>query len=472
MDSASLIVIAVLIGISGFLLFLWRKSLKAFDSLRDENDSLRQKYAPILDMEADVEKKRNEYNGLIAKFKALKPNFEKKHEQLSWDYNEQLKIYRRLKSEVDKIYGNLEAMSFGIYEPYFEFDTPEKFKSAIREVREQQKSLIKDDKATSCDTEWQVGGSKAEGQKMVKKQTKLMLRAFNGECDAAISKVKWNNVLGMEERIRKSLDAINKTGESMNISIVPQYLNLKLKELRLNHELAEKQYQIKEEQRQIREEMREEEKARRELEKAQKDAEKEEQRYQQALEKARLELQEAHGAEAEKYAEQIQQLEQQLAEAHEKSQRAISRAQETKSGHVYVISNVGSFGEDVYKIGMTRRLEPLDRVRELGDASVPFLFDVHAMIFSHNAPELERELHNIFDHRRLNLVNNRKEFFQVNLNDIEEAVTSKGLEVEFTKIAEAHEYRESVVKRRSLKESRSKSEQEEVELTDSFPETI
>ncbi|MCP8689978.1 DUF4041 domain-containing protein [Marinobacterium sedimentorum] len=470
MESVSIIV--TLVVIAGFLFFRWRKSVRAAAALRDENESLRQKYAPILDVEAEVEKQRDEYNTLIAKFKALKPNFEKKHEQLSWDYNEQLNIYRRLKREMDRLYGNVEAMSFGIYEPYFEFETPEKFKETIKEVREQQKALIKDERAASCDTDWQVGGSKTEGRKMIKRQTKLMLRAFNGECDAAISKVKWNNVLGMEERIRKSLDAINKTGESMNVSITPQYLNLKLKELRLNHELAEKQYQIKEEQRQIREEMREEEKARRELEKAQQDAQKEEQRYQQVLEKARLELQEAHGAEAEKYAEQIQQLEQQLADAHEKSQRAISRAQETKSGHVYVISNEGSFGEDVYKIGMTRRLEPLDRVRELGDASVPFLFDVHAMIFSHNAPELERELHNHFDHRRLNLVNNRKEFFHINLDEIEEAVTKKGLNVEFTKIAEAHEYRESVVKRRSLNESQSERAKEEVELADGFPESI
>ncbi len=111
-------------------------------------------------------------------------------------------------------------------------------------------------------------------------------------------------------------------------------------------------------------------------------------------------------------------LEKQLKEAQKKGERAVSRAQMTKSGVVYVISNIGSFGHGVYKIGMTRRLEPLDRVRELGDASVPFPFDVHAMILSDNAPELEKKLHKFFNERRLNLVNNRKEFFNVSLEDI------------------------------------------------------
>jgi len=125
-------------------------------------------------------------------------------------------------------------------------------------------------------------------------------------------------------------------------------------------------------------------------------------------------------------------------------------AQQTKSGHVYVISNIGSFGDNVYKIGMTRRLEPLDRVKELGDASVPFIFDVHAMIYSDDAPALENSLHKLFDSQRVNLVNSRKEFFKVTLEEIELQAKKTSSSVEFIKTAEAKDYNESKAIRMQL----------------------
>ena len=133
----------------------------------------------------------------------------------------------------------------------------------------------------------------------------------------------------------------------------------------------------------------------------------------------------------------------------------------TKSGHIYVISNIGSFGDEVFKIGMTRRLEPLDRVKELGDASVPFSFDVHAMIFSENAPELENHLHSIFNNKRVNLINNRKEFFRIPLKEIEEVVKSKHGDIEFTKIVEAKEYRETIALAEQEKSKKSIDEKVE-----------
>jgi len=190
--------------------------------------------------------------------------------------------------------------------------------------------------------------------------------------------------------------------------------------------------------------MREEEKVRREIEKAKREAETEEYRYAKALEQARAEMDRASGAQLVVLKEKMEALQAQLDEAHAKMERAVSRAQLTKSGHVYVISNIGSFGDGVVKIGLTRRLEPLDRVKELGDASVPFGFDVHAMIFSDNAPELEYTLHNIFDARRVNQVNRRKEFFRVSLGEIEKEVHKNNAEIEFTKLAEAKEYRETL----------------------------
>ena len=145
-----------------------------------------------------------------------------------------------------------------------------------------------------------------------------------------------------------------------------------------------------------------------------------------------------------KFEGQIAELEIKWKEAEERNQRAISMAQQTKSGHVYIISNIGSFGENVYKIGMTRRLEPLDRVRELGDASVPFPFDVHAMIWCENAPTLETDLHRFFVKTQLNKTNPRKEFFKLSLKDIREKIEGMNVATKWTMLAEAAQYRESL----------------------------
>jgi hypothetical protein len=190
--------------------------------------------------------------------------------------------------------------------------------------------------------------------------------------------------------------------------------------------------------------MREEEQAQRELERARLDAEKEEKRYQDALAKARLEAEKAVGAKQEKLLGQVAELERKLAEAEARKARAIAQAQLTRSGHVYVISNVGAFGEEVFKIGMTRRLDPFERVKELGDASVPFEFDVHAVIYSDDAPGLENKLHRQFHWRRVNRVNERKEFFRVGIDEIAAAVRAERAEIEIVRAPEAAEYRKTL----------------------------
>ena len=155
-------------------------------------------------------------------------------------------------------------------------------------------------------------------------------------------------------------------------------------------------------------------------------------------------MESASAAERARFQQRVDELNQKLAEAEAKNQRAKSMAQQTRAGNVYVISNIGSFGEDVLKIGMTRRLEPMDRIYELGDASVPFDFDVHAMITTDDAPTLERELHAAFDSKRVNQVNLRKEFFRVGVHELRDFVASKGLTASFTMAAEAREYRETL----------------------------
>ena len=117
-----------------------------------------------------------------------------------------------------------------------------------------------------------------------------------------------------------------------------------------------------------------------------------------------------------------------------------------KAGYVYIISNIGAFGENVYKIGMNRRLDPMERIDELGDASVPFKFDVHAMIFSEDAPALENQLHKAFESKKLNKINSRKEFFNVSLSEIKKVVRQNfDKTVEWTDIAEAEQYRQSII---------------------------
>ena len=195
------------------------------------------------------------------------------------------------------------------------------------------------------------------------------------------------------------------------------------------------------------EEEREEREAQREYERAIKKALKDEEKAQEALEQKKREIAEAQTQEKiQKLQEQIQGLEKALVNARELRERAMSMAQQTKIGYVYVISNIGSFGKDVYKIGMTRRLDPMERVLELSNASVPFPFDVHTFIYSEDAPALEADLHRRFDAKKVNSINYRKEYFHVTLDEIKAALKEKGVDAQFVDEPDAFQYRESLVK--------------------------
>lgn len=353
----------------------------------------------------------------------------------------------KLRVEQSALDEESNLQSFGFYRPRYDFSSSEIYQAKLERIRDRQKELLKDKSAAICRTVWTVNGSVTEGRKQISQTLKLILRAFNGESDAAIAKVTYKNVNVMETRIKKAWEVINGLVGVQNCEITRVYLDLKLEELHLAYEYEEKVQAEKEEQRRIREQMREEEIAQRELEKARLEAEREEQRYEEALRKAQEEVERAAGAKQLKLQSQIEALQKKLEEAHVNKERAISRAQLTRSGHVYVISNIGSFGEHVYKIGMTRRLDPLDRVHELGDASVPFEFDVHAMIYSDDAPALETALHRAFHERRINLINEKKEFFQVDIEEIARTVRRMHGEIEITRLAEAEQYRKTVAMR-------------------------
>lgn len=366
-----------------------------------------------------------------------------KKRDLAAEYQQGRALYDALKAEVTLLEENLEDISFGIYRPHFTFQTSDEYKTALEELWQTEKAMVKNGTAVVCRGSWEVSGSRQAGERMTKQYTKLLLRSFNAECDAAVARVTWNNLPTMWERIKKSFDALNKLGTVMQMEILEPYRDLKLRELSLTHEQEEKKQQEKEEARRVREQMREEEKVQRELAAAAEEADKEEKATEKALNRAKQDAEKLDEQGRALMAARIEQLEAQLAAAHAQKERVKAQAELTKCGHVYILSNMGSFGEEIVKIGMTRRLEPRERVAELGDASVPFPFDLHTLIYTDNAPGLETELQTHFWEHRINLANDRKEFFRVPIADVEAYLCERGLKCTFNRLAEAKEYRQT-----------------------------
>ena len=319
--------------------------------------------------------------------------------------------------------------------PKYDFANSSLCKDELERIREKAKEMVRNNTAVICKTDWTVNGSISKGKKMINDKIKMNLKSFNNGCDYIISSMKYSTYNSSLNKINKLFNDINRLSTTNDIEITKDYLNLKVEELNLAFVYAELKEEEKEEQRRIREQMREEAKRQAELEEKRKTINKEQQHYENELKRA---------LERNRDAELIRKLRERIAEL-ENSKKDVDKLEATvKAGYVYIISNEGSFGENCYKIGTTRRLNPLDRVDELGNASVPFRFDVHALIFSEDCFELESKLHKIFDSKRVNKINKRKEFFNVTLDEIVDVVNNKlGLNVEFTLEAIAKEYRES-----------------------------
>ena len=406
--------VSVAIGLLILVIYLMRLVVKQKRNLN--------RFRGILDVEAEEEKVKAT---LEAEKKEINTAITKLHQQQDKIQDETSRAEGKLASlnrELSTLEDEVNIQSHGLYQPKYDLGFSTELKNRLDQIRKHQKAMIREKTAIICSTDWTVNNNRTEGRKMTNRQIQLMARAFNGECDSIIPKVRYNNYSRIVDRMTRAYDAINKLGEPQSCRIQESYYNLKIDELVVVHEYQEQLQFEKEEQRRINEQIREEQRAQRELEKAQQEAEKEEKRYQRALDKARQEIDQATGKRQEKLQSEIQRLNELLLESQTNKERAMSRAQMTRSGHVYIISNIGSFGENVYKIGMTRRLEPTDRVRELGDASVPFRFDIHAMIYSEDAPSLENHLHRLLESRSVNRINSRKEFFNVSLEEIEEIV--------------------------------------------------
>lgn len=435
-----------------------------------ENAQLKSQIAELQNQNSILQKKVDELQNLLTpehlKLHSLTDAIRLKQDELDELDKTKQSTIQEMKDVATKLLGlkmqvvetdeTILLQSFGLYEPQYSFSSSTQYKDRLDEIRAEQKAMVKKGTAVTGATDWTVNGNRTQGQKMVKDTQKLLLRAFNTECDELIGKIKFNNIESIEKRIRASREAISRLGTIMNIHISARYLDLKIEELHLAYEYAVKKQEEKENIKRIRAEQREQAKLEREIEAARRKLMKEQAHCENEL--ARMLKQDTSTMtpdEKAAYDAKKMELEEQLSEVEKGIADVDYREANQKAGYVYVISNIGSFGENIYKIGMTRRLDPMERVDELGDASVPFKFDVHAMIFSDDAPALEAALHKAFEDRKVNMVNTRREFFNVTLEEIENVIKENfDKTVEFTEAAQAQQYRESELIRQSIAASK------------------
>lgn len=341
----------------------------------------------------------------------------------------------------------VQLESFSLYEPKYQLTNSIYYKNRLDEIRDEQKRSAKGLSAeVDAWDSYAVEFTKTQWKKLRKDALKLALRSFNSESEYCVDNVKFSNVEKMEERIRRSFETCNKLLNTMDVLWKDIVLARKLQELYLAHEYQIKRQEEKEAARQAREDQREQEKLGREIREARAKIEKERRHFTSALQKLQLRFGAANDQqERDDLQARINEISSQNSKLDEEEKLLDYREQNARAGYVYVISNIGAFGEGIFKIGMTRRLEPLERVDELGDASVPFRFDVHALVFSDNAPALETKLHSHFAAGRLNKVNGRKEFFRADLKEIEAVIRANyDAVIEVIHAAPAEQYRESL----------------------------
>ena len=412
-----------------------RALLTELQATRDEMNSERVQMARILELNerlvAALEDERAQNDFLVKRINELGAlscvELEAKRIQLESHIDQQRKRFeientkinealQVAQNELDRVREQIvdaaEAeilQEVGIYHYQHPLSDVVAYEAALERLQASIKAMAKQDgAAVLADSGWTVNGSAAEGQAMLRDYSKLMLRAFNAEADNLVRFLKPHKLSSAVERLNKVAATIERLGRTMKIRIAPQYLQLRIDELNLTADYLQKQAEQKEIERVERERLREERKAQQEIEREKQRLEKERQHYSNALNTLI-----AKGDE-----EGAIRLRTQLAEVEQNIESVEARSANIRAGYVYVISNIGSFGEQMIKVGMTRRLDPLDRIRELSDASVPFNFDIHALFFSNDAVGIEAALHEKLGHLRVNLVNPRREFFKATPTEV------------------------------------------------------
>lgn len=339
---------------------------------------------------------------------------------------------------------SLELQEFGFFERQYKFSDSTKYKEALDNLRNCQKDLVRSGQAGRIIVPMLLNDNKSKGRAMQNQLIKAAIRGFNGEADALLVKVTVSNVEKKIQALKQAFQQLNKMYSRNQIEITIPYLNLKIEELSLAAEFELQKQEEKELLREQREKEREDKKLQAEIKAKRKQLEKDREHFKNMITKVTELLKEAKNDEVDELMRQLSEYQDKLSELDEIEEDIDYREGHATAGYVYVISNIGSFGEDVYKIGVTRRLEPLERIRELSSASVPFQFDVHALIFSEEAFALETELHNQLANYKVNKVNGRKEYFKVPFEKIKELLDKhEELTVELNENAEAFEYRQT-----------------------------
>ena len=365
---------------------------------------------------------------------------EKRIEFLNNQYSSNQQSFQISKCELEKEILSLEQDVLCKHYVFSDYDalTSEECKNKLTLLKAEEQEAIK---SSSMITTIPVGN-----KKQLESNSKQILRCFNSECDNVLLNLSVKNIDSSRNKITKSFETLNKVFTVDGVQMNRALLEYKLEELNLVYTYELKKEQEKELQKAIKEQMLEEEKVRKEIEHQKAKIEKDQTQCSNEINKLMGYMQKTNNdVEKQLYIDKINELEAKLKQLEADKATVLEREANARAGYVYIISNIGSFGENVYKIGMTRRLEPMDRIKELSSASVPFEFDVHAMIFSDDAPALETSLHQTFDKKRVNLVNAHKEFFKVSIDEIEEVVKSNyNNTVTFTKIPVAKEYNETL----------------------------
>lgn len=356
-------------------------------------------------------------------------------DQLAAEVTDQQQRLDALQAEIITTQDEQILQEIGIYDYRHPLTDAVAYREALTVLQGEIKAMARrDGGAIEASLSWHVNGSLTEGRKAIREYSKLMLRAYNAEADNLVRGMKPYKLQSSLDRLDKVAFTIERLGKTMSLRVAAEYHQLRFRELELTADYLEKLAQQKANEREERERLREERKAQAELAREREKLDKEYQHYINVL--AALEAA-GKGAEADE-------LRDRLDEIKEAIERVDFRAANIRAGYVYVISNLGAFGDKIVKIGLTRRLEPMDRIRELSNASVPFKFDVHALFFATDAVGIEAEMHRRLADRRVNRVNTRREFFYATPAEAREHLKElTGQLLQFDELAEAVEFRQS-----------------------------
>ncbi|WP_270770592.1 DUF4041 domain-containing protein [Lactobacillus crispatus] len=430
------------------------KKTRELDKLKAESTK------ELIDLRARKTKELNDIlNTKQEDIEKLNADIDKKIQKVT-EQNKQIsnldKKIKDLNSQLVNVSDEIMYEDYGLYKPRYDFANSSAYKGKLSEVRSNQKEMIKNGDAGTIFNPMTLDGSEAKGRSMQKKNIKQLVRSFNGECEAAINKVTKSNIEMIEKRITRSFEQLNKLNEPNGVRLTANYLDSKLDEAHIALEYALKKEQEKELLREQRQREKEERQAQREYAQERAKYEKDETHFQQAKDLLQNKINNSKSdVEIESLKRKLADLQDKISDIQAKKVKLSDRAENPTAGYVYIISNIGSFGQNVYKIGVTRRLDPMDRINELSSASVPFKFDVHALIFTDDAYKLETELHEYFDKERVNKVNKRKEFFRLNIDEIKQILSKhKELTFDFHEIPDAPEYRDTLLIEKKMQESR------------------